>query len=176
MADIITKDVLTLDEIKTVIGQEKKAMVIYDVSTGEPNGLDVEVLIGMDSSISTLMSNQSQLSEEIIGYNTALGGIAYNAAAPTPGKSGYYDFISAGTKPAWLTGSVTDVEIGDRVIVVYANSAYTYTYQANPNANYVTDYNVTIGVPLTVGNYYTLTYLFIPFLTVNLFLYLYILN
>jgi hypothetical protein len=56
MADIITKDVLTLDEIKTVIGQEKKAMVIYDVSTGAPNGLDVEVLIGMNSSINTLLS------------------------------------------------------------------------------------------------------------------------
>jgi lysophospholipase L1-like esterase len=95
--------------------------------------------------------------DTVLANTTLLGGIAYNAAAPTPAKSGYYDFISAGTKPAWLTGSVTSVAIGDRVIVVYANSAYTYTYQANPNTNIVqelgTGTNVVVSQNVSTINY-----------------------
>lgn len=56
-----------------------------------------------------------------------LGAIAYNATAPTPAKSGYYDFSSAGSC-AWITGGAATVAIGDRVSVVYtAPSSYVYT-------------------------------------------------
>lgn len=51
MAEITTKDVLTLEELKNLTGQAAKAAVIYDTSTGEPSGLDVEIFINMDASI-----------------------------------------------------------------------------------------------------------------------------
>lgn len=90
-----------------------------------------------------------------VANSILLGGIAYNASAPTPGKSGYYEFISAGTSPAWLSGSSGSVSIGDRVIVVFTSpSTYTYTFQGNPNTN--SDiYNVTVRIPLSAGSYYT---------------------
>ena len=48
---LIEKDVKTIEELKTVIGHGGKAAVLYDVSTGEPYGLDMEVLINIDTSI-----------------------------------------------------------------------------------------------------------------------------
>ena len=48
---LIEKDVKTIEELKTVIGHGGKAAVLYDVTTGEPYGLDMEVLINMDTSI-----------------------------------------------------------------------------------------------------------------------------
>ena len=56
-----------------------------------------------------------------------LGGIAYNASAPTPGKTGWFEFISGGVC-SWLIGTPT-VKISDRVIVNFTSpSTYTYTY------------------------------------------------
>jgi hypothetical protein len=48
---VIYKDVKTLTEIRSVTGQQTKALVMYDTSSGEASGLDVEVLINMDASI-----------------------------------------------------------------------------------------------------------------------------
>ena len=45
---LIEKDVKTIEELKTVIGHGGKAAVLYDATTGEPYGLDMEVLINMD--------------------------------------------------------------------------------------------------------------------------------
>lgn len=91
-----------------------------------------------------------------------LGSIAYNAAAPTPAKNGWYDFSTGGVV-SWLTGTPT-VKIGDRVSVLYtAPSTYLYTYQ-NTNLSGVLVpkseldiYNVTIKIPLAAGQYYTAT-------------------
>ncbi len=60
----------------------------------------------------------------VSGY---IGAIAHNAAAPTPGKSGYYEFSSAGSC-AWITGGAVTVAIGDRVSVVFDDPDYTYVY------------------------------------------------
>lgn len=46
---VIYKDVKTLTEIQSVTGQQTKALVMYDTSTGEAAGLDVEVLIKLDA-------------------------------------------------------------------------------------------------------------------------------
>lgn len=62
-----------------------------------------------------------------------LGGIEFDADAPTPGKSGKYYFTTAGALPAWLTAEngETEVLIGQEVLVVYtAPSTYTYTLLA----------------------------------------------
>ena len=48
---LIEKNVTTIEELKTVIGHGGKAAVLYDAATGEPYGLDMEVLINMDTSI-----------------------------------------------------------------------------------------------------------------------------
>ena len=86
MADITTKDVLTLEELKNLTGQAAKAAVIYDTSTGEPNGLDVEIFINMDTSIGvvdasvqTLEQQASDLSQ--VKANKVSGATAGNFAA-----------------------------------------------------------------------------------------------
>ena len=64
MAKITTKDVLTLEELKNLTGQEAKAAVIYDTSTGEPNGLDVEIFINMDASIGVVDASVQALEQQ----------------------------------------------------------------------------------------------------------------
>ena len=87
MAEIITTDVLTLTEVKTLTGQSSQAILIYDVSTGEPKGLDVEILINMDSSISgkadavvgkSLVSDSSIAEIHPMGGDTTLGAMTAN--------------------------------------------------------------------------------------------------
>jgi uncharacterized protein (TIGR02145 family) len=46
---VIYKDVKTLVESQTLFGHGAKALVMYDASTGEATGLDVEVLINLDA-------------------------------------------------------------------------------------------------------------------------------
>lgn len=59
-----------------------------------------------------------------------LGGIAHNASAPTPGKSGKYYFTTAGSC-TWLTGGAASVLIGQEVLVVFTSpSTYAYTLLA----------------------------------------------
>lgn len=60
------------------------------------------------------------------GATDLLGGIAHNAAAPTPGVSGKYYFTSAGVV-SWITGTPT-VSVGDTVLVIFNDPTYTYTY------------------------------------------------
>jgi len=71
MAEIATKGVLTLVEAKTLTGQSAQALVVYDVSTGAPKGLDVEVLIGMDASISGLGLADVSINASIAGLKLA---------------------------------------------------------------------------------------------------------
>ena len=79
-----------------------------------------------------LLKIVAQLQEEVKANTNILGGITHDAAAPTPGRSGIYEFTSAGVC-SWLDG--TPVVIGDRAIVVYYDTTYTYTYQENLNIN-----------------------------------------
>ena len=64
MAEITTKDVLTLEELKNLTGQAAKAVVIYDTSTGEPSGLDVEIFINMDASIGVVDASVQALEQQ----------------------------------------------------------------------------------------------------------------
>jgi len=64
MAEITTKDVLTLEELKNLTGQAAKAAVIYDTSTGEPSGLDVEIFINMDASIGVVDASVQALEQQ----------------------------------------------------------------------------------------------------------------
>lgn len=111
-----------------------------------------------------------------LANNEILGGIAYNAAAPTPVKSGKYSFTTGGIC-TWLTGGAETVAVGDEVVVVFtAPSTYTYTKVGRPDIEQVRSqstskvpssklvddelnkkaiYNVTNEVPLTAGQYYT---------------------
>lgn len=60
-----------------------------------------------------------------------LGTINPTDAAPTPAKSGKYEFSIGGNKPAWLTAEagITTVKAGDGVAVVYDGvSSYIYTH------------------------------------------------
>lgn len=92
----------------------------------------------------------AEAAKSIVQANSVyMGPLAYNASAPTPEKNCYYEFVSSGIKPVWLTGSITNVAIGDRAIVVYHNSAYTYTYQANPNTNIVQEAGVGTNVVMS---------------------------
>lgn len=75
---IITKNVLTVEELKTLANQGNKAAVVYDVSTGEPFGLDLEVLIGMNSSIAGLQLNKMDLT----GLNSNASVVNFNTSTP----------------------------------------------------------------------------------------------
>jgi len=59
-----------------------------------------------------------------------LGTLLHTDAAPEPGVSGIYKFISAGVV-SWLSGTPT-VAVGDEVSVVFTDPTYTYTYIQNP--------------------------------------------
>jgi hypothetical protein len=140
MADVITKDVLTLDEIKTVIGQEKKAMVIYDVSTGAPNGLDVETLIRMDASIAA----------EATARATADNAVdVYNVTARVPLGSGYYTLATA----------IAAVPVAFRKLglkLTYASQANVWvetTYIGSSVDNWTTQSNWSVGVTTTELGY-----------------------
>ena len=116
---------------------------------------EVQAKLNLETSTRTtaVQNLQSQITGLAGGY---LGAIAHNAAAPTPGASGYYEFNTAGSC-AWITGGAVTVKIGDRVSVRFtAPSTYAYTYIAVDVTN--TDlYNVTVKVPLAAGQFYTAT-------------------
>ena len=59
---LIEKNVTTIEELKTLIGHGGKAAVLYDASTGEAYGLDLEVLITMDSSINAKVDKVTEKS------------------------------------------------------------------------------------------------------------------
>lgn len=59
-----------------------------------------------------------------------LGTLLHTDAAPEPGLSGIYKFISAGVV-SWLSGTPT-VAVGDEVSVVFTDPTYTYTHIQNP--------------------------------------------
>jgi len=82
---VIYKDVKTLTEIGTVTGQQTKALVMYDTSTGEAAGLDVEVLIGIDSSISAMDASISEITTQVEALDAEKLDIAnvYNALDKT---------------------------------------------------------------------------------------------
>jgi len=82
-----------------------------------------------------------------------IAGIAHNATAPTPGKSGWYRFSSGGSCP-FITGGAATVASEDILEVTF--EADIYTYKHTPHDSTAQDvFNVTVKVPLSPGSYYT---------------------
>ena len=67
----------------------------------------------------------TNIQNQITGLSSGqLGSIPYNASAPTPGKNGWYDFLTSGIYPSWLTPTnpiTNTVNVGDRVSVIYTS-------------------------------------------------------
>lgn len=132
MAEIITKDVLTLDELKNLTGQAEKAVVIYDTLTGEPDGLDVEIFINMDTSIGVVDASVQALEQEASDLSQekadkASGATAGNLAALD--ASGNLvdslkkpsDFEAVANKSTDIT---TDTGSAEKYTTVVATEAY----------------------------------------------------
>jgi hypothetical protein len=144
---LITKDVTTVEELKTLSGQGNKAIVMYDVSTGEPKGLDVEVLMGMDASISEYGEDIGAINSsigridssvaalniaDITNYAKAIESIAHNATAPSPiiptGATKTYEFSTGGDCTMFTAGAQV-VEKGDMMTVSFtAPSIFVRTF------------------------------------------------
>lgn len=66
---VIYKDVKTLSESQTLFGQGAKALVMYDTSTGEASGLDVDVMIQLDASVTAMNASINTLLNEDVSIN-----------------------------------------------------------------------------------------------------------
>ena len=98
------------------------------------DNIELATIDALNSTSTTkpLSANQGKVLDEKISMSQGglLGGIAHNAAAPTPATNGRYVFTSAGSC-SWITGGAITVSINDEVLVTYsAPSTYTYTYLA----------------------------------------------
>lgn len=79
------------------------------------------------------VSKYSELKYSSVPATDLLGTIEANSPAPTPGKSGYYKFVSTGVKPSWLIASNEEVEVklNDLVVVIFENDEYEYKLVTN---------------------------------------------
>lgn len=70
-----------------------------------------------------------------------LGVIPFNSAAPTPNRSGYYKFYSAGVKPSWLEAfnGETSVDKNDMAVVIFNEGTYDYILVTNDGKVSFTD-------------------------------------
>lgn len=82
---------------------------------------------GVVSSSDNILTAIQKLDGNVSGNSGYLGSIAYDAAAPTPGLSGFYEFSTEGVC-TWFTSGAALARIGDRVSITYtAPSTYVYT-------------------------------------------------
>ena len=125
-------------------------------TTGNWRDNTSKVLTALAQIQERLDTQTTSLQNQITGLSTGyVGALAYNASAPTPGKSGYYDFSTGGVC-SWITGTPI-VKVGDRVSVKYtAPSTYVYTHIPIDLAS-LDVYNVTALNPPASGYYYTET-------------------
>lgn len=161
------KNVTTLTELHSVSGQGIKAMVIYDTSSGEPYGLDVDVLITMDASITALGSGKADLvggivplsqlpqMEDVAAAVVAAQLAETNAEAAEAQTLLYRDaaaaIVSGGPKGVYATLAA--------LISANPDHAYTYVSIDDGNWNYWNGstfvaggaYQTALGVSQTVG-------------------------
>lgn len=124
----ITKEKLVLPVAQTVEMAEAIA-IAQAAQAGAVEAME-------DAGVSEANAAQSAIDAENAQSAIILGGIAHDAAAPTPATSGKYYFTTSGSC-TWLTGGAASVSIGQEVLVVYtAPLTYTYTLLA-VTANYV---------------------------------------
>jgi len=148
---------------KTVLSVNDKLM-IGDAITGDVQYIDIA---NIDPLNAALLANNAKDAANAAAQsaNSAvlsagyLGAIYAVAGAPTPGKSGYYEFSTAGTC-TFITGGAVTVKIGDRLSVLFtAPSTYIYTKIAvdlsktymlanNTNLNTITGNGLYNGVSL----------------------------
>ena len=105
MAEITTKDVLTLEELKNLTGQAAKAVVIYDTSTGEPSGLDVEIFINMDASIGVVDASVQALEQQASDLSQVKADKVSGATAGNfPALDASGNLVDSLTKPSDFEG------------------------------------------------------------------------
>jgi len=91
----------------------------------------VNPLNPLKEDVEGLQEDVNQLQDDVSAIQGGyLGTLLHTDAAPEPGASGIYKFISAGVV-SWLSGTPT-VAVGDEVSVVFTNPTYTYTHIQNP--------------------------------------------
>lgn len=135
----------------------------------ENSDLTSIAITNLQNTDSTLQNGIIIVDEKIsASQGNLLGGIAFDAIAPTPGVNGRYIFTSSGSC-TWITDGATIVAINDEVLVTYtAPSTYVYTY-LQVAGNYIpkTDVKQVIGTSETdvvsqnvvnriVGNQFTI--------------------
>jgi hypothetical protein len=106
------------DGNKTLIAPDKLALIDTNKTS-------------IDNEVTARENADADLNSRIDSTSSGfIDGISPLASAPTPGKSGYYEFSADGTYPSWLepTAGVTSVHAGDRVYVNYTTPS-TYTYK-----------------------------------------------
>ena len=99
----------------TVLGADK--LLIWNSTTGS-------------SEETTTVTKLTKIVDDKISASQGnlLGGIAFDATAPTPAANGRYVFTSAGSC-TWITGGAVTVAVNDEVLITYtAPSTYVYTY------------------------------------------------
>lgn len=115
-------------------------------STGLKNDAVAEIAINNANAAASNANTAASTVNVAVLSAGFIGGIFYNAAAPTPARSGYYEFLSAGNCTLITAGSVS-VNIGDRLIVEYtAPSSYVYKYMANPNYKQIPGTSTNFGI------------------------------
>lgn len=94
-----------------------------------------EVVIETDGNLFKVGDGVKKYSElPYINEGEPLGGIAFDATAPEPGRSGKYIFTTSGSC-AWLTGGSQNVNISDEILVIYDSTLETYTYTLLSNTS-----------------------------------------
>ncbi len=92
----------------------------------------VNPLNPLEKEVEGLQEDVNQLQVDVSAIQgDYLGTLLHTDAAPEPGVSRIYKFISAGVV-SWLSGTPT-VAVGDEVSVVFTDPTYTYTHIQNPH-------------------------------------------
>lgn len=141
---IVTKDVKTLVEIKSLDGQEGRSLVMFDASTGEPLALDMEILIdlmkrdGSNANVASLAFNTALPLEDCpvgaIRWNSEKGVMEYRITTDSYIPLGFLRGSSDVYMPVVVDGNIPIWDDATRRFVAFDLSTYiTNTTQALSN-------------------------------------------
>jgi hypothetical protein len=115
---LIEKNVTTLTELKTLVNQGNKAAVLYDVSTGEAYGLDLEVVINMDASISAKAADNSVVHST--GNETVAGVKTFSSSPIIPNPTTATQADNKGSRDAAIATEASTRDKRDKLLI-YSN-------------------------------------------------------